>query len=126
MHNTMVRVAVGATGALLALIGIVAWADPARVAAKLGVQAANGLGLATLRADLGAFFVVGGSFALLAALRRSPTTLNAPLLLIAFALAGRFLALALTPFDVSMVPPMVAEAMIVAVFAAGRFMRATP
>ncbi len=126
MKNMIVRVAVAATGAVLTLIGVVAWVDPARVAGKLGVAAANGLGLATLRADLGAFFVVGGGLALLAALRRAPALLNAPLLLIGFALAGRFLALALAPFEFTMVPPMIAEAVMVGVFAAGRFLSATP
>jgi drug/metabolite transporter superfamily protein YnfA len=82
--------------------------------------------MATLRADLGAFFATAGGFALWAAIRRAPGFLTAPLMLISLALAGRFLALAVTPFASAMIPPMVAEAVMVALFAAGRFMRAAP
>ena len=126
MRNIVVRIAVGATGALLFLLGAVAWIDPLRLALKLGVQPAAPLGAATLRADLGAFFAVAGGMAVLAAIRRAPTLLNAPLLLIGLALAGRFLALAVAPFDASMIQPMVAEAFMVAVFAAGRVLAAAP
>lgn len=128
MRNIVVRIAVGATGALLFLLGAVAWIDPLRLALKLGVQPAAPLGAATLRADLGAFFAVAGGMAVLAAIRRAPTLLNTPLLLIGLALAGRFLALALAvaPFDASMIQPMVAEAFMVAVFAAGRFLADAP
>ena len=126
MRNIVVRIAVGATGALLFLLGALAWIDPLRLALKLGVQPAAPLGAATLRADLGAFFAVAGCMAVLAAIRRAPTLLNAPLLLIGLALAGRFLALAVAPFDASMIQPMVAEAFMVAVFAAGRFLADAP
>jgi hypothetical protein len=126
MKNTILRIAVAATGALLLFLALVAWTDPARLGGKLGIGAATALGMATLRADLGAFFATAGGLALLAAARRAPGLLTAPLLLVALALAGRCLALAVTPFDSAMIPPMVAEAVMVAVFAAGRFMRAAP
>jgi hypothetical protein len=126
MRNNILRLAVAATGLILLLIGVVAWVDPARVAGRLGIEAAGALGTATLRADLGAFFATAGGFALAAAVRRAPGLLTTPLLLIVLALAGRFLALAVTPFEMAMLPPMVAEAVMAAVFAAGRFLRATP
>ena len=124
MRNNILRLAVAATGALLLFIAFGAWVDPVRVAGSLGVAGSGSLGLATLRADIGAFFATPGILALLAAFRRSPGFLTAPLMLVCLALAGRFWALAVTPFETAMVPPMVAEAVMVAVFAAGRFMRA--
>jgi hypothetical protein len=126
MRNTILRIAVAATGALLLFLAVAAWTDPARLGGQLGIGAAASLGMATLRADLGAFFGTAGGLALLAAIRRSPGLLTAPLLMISLALAGRFLALAVTPFASAMIPPMVAEAVMVAVFASGRFMRAAP
>ena len=126
MKNTAIRVAVGLTGLILFIIAIGAWINPAGTAAKLGVAGTGALGLATLRADLGAFFAVSGGLALFAAMRRAPVYLTTPLLLIALALAGRFLALACTPFQSTMVPPMVAEAIMVAVFATGRFSKSAP
>ena len=124
MKNTTLRIAVGATGVLLLFLALVAWTDPTRLGGKLGIGAATALGMATLRADLGAFFATAGVLALLAAVRRAPGFLTAPLMLMSLALAGRLAALAVTPFDSAMIPPMVAEAVMVAVFAAGRFMRA--
>ncbi len=124
MRNVFIRGAVALTGLLLVGIGVGAWIDPARTGGSLGLSGAPGLGMATLRADLGAFFVGGGGLAIAAAARRDAGLLTAPVLLIGLALTGRFLALAVTPFDRAMVPPMVAEAVMVGVFAAGRFTRA--
>jgi hypothetical protein len=126
MKNSILRLAVAITGALLLVLALVAWTDPARLGGALGIGAPAALGMATLRADLGAFFATAGGFALWAAIRRAPGFLTAPLMLISLALAGRFLALAVTPFASAMIPPMVAEAVMVALFAAGRFMRAAP
>ncbi len=126
MKYAPIRIAVAVTGLILFIIAIGAWLSPAATAAKLGVTATGALGVATLRADLGAFFAVSGGLALFAAIRRAPTYLTTPLLLIALALAGRLLALAFAPFDSTMAPPMIAEAIMVAVFGAGRFTKATP
>jgi hypothetical protein len=120
MRMLPLRLAIAATGLFLLAIGLSALADPSGTGAKLGLAGVGSLGLATLRADLGAFFCGGGGFAIAAAVRRAPLLLTAPTLLIAMALAGRFLALALTPFNTAMIPPMVAEAVMLAIFAAGR------
>jgi hypothetical protein len=124
MQNVVIRIAVALTGLLLLLIGIGAWIDPVKTGGSLGLSGAPGLGMATLRADLGAFFVGGGGLAIAAAGWRDRGLLTAPVLLIGLALSGRFLAMAVTPFDRAMVPPMVAEAVMLAVFATGRFRRA--
>jgi hypothetical protein len=87
----------------------------------LGVGAIAPVGTATLRADLFGFFTTSGGLAVLAAIRRRPALLNTPMLLIGMALFGRFVALALQPFDVTLVPPMVAEALMLAAFVAMRF-----
>ncbi len=126
MGKSGLRIAVGLTGLVLLLIGCAAWYDPVALAAKLGVGPLSALGAATLRADLGAFFATAGGLAMAGALRRAPSLLTAPLAMMALALTGRFLALALIPFDSAMVPPMVAEAVMVGIFAAGRLMRPLP
>ena len=126
MRYAFVRICVAATGAILLLIAFAAWLQPEKLAAKLGVAASSPLGAATLRADLGAFFATAGALALIAAILRAPRLLTAPLLLISLALAGRCLALEMEPLDSAMIPPMVAEAVMAAVFLAGRVIRATP
>ena len=124
MRLSLLRAAVGLTGLFLLAIGIAAFLDPIGTGAKLGLVGIASLGLATLRADLGAFFVGGGALAIAAAIKRAPLLLTAPMLSIGLALLGRFMALAVTPFDRTMVPPMVAEVVMVGIFAAGRFAKA--
>jgi hypothetical protein len=114
MRIGVLRLAVGLTGLFLLAIGISAFLDPVGTGAKLGLAGVGSLGLATLRADLG----IGHCG------RGAPHLLTAPVLSIGLALTGRFLALALTPFNHAMLPPMVAEAVMVSIFAAGRFMKA--
>lgn len=120
MQNNAVRIAVLVFGFLLLLGGAAALADPARLAAQLGVVAASPLGAASLRADLCGFFATAGLLALAGGWRREPALLTAPLLLVGLALTGRFVALAFVPFSAALLPPMLAEAAMVAVFAAGR------
>ena len=126
MQRSAVRLAVAITGLILLAMGVAAWIDPTRLAAQLGVGANSALGMATLRADLGAFFAVSGGLALAGAVRRAPRLLTAPALLIGLALAGRCLALLATPFETPMAPPMAAEALMLAALAAGRFLQAAP
>ena len=126
MRHNVVRAAVLAIGSLLLLGGVAALAAPSRVAGGLGLAAASTLGAASLRADLFGFFATAGILAIAAAIRRAPTLLTAPLLLIGLALCGRFAALCVVPFSTPLLPPMLAEALMVLVFAAGRFMQAAP
>ena len=117
---TMVlRVLVGAAGALALLVAARIWMAPAEVAAQLGVSPAGPLGLATIRADMGGFFASGGVFSLMAAIRGRGGLLAAPVVLIGLALAGRVATLALTGYSADMGPPMAIEAVLLALFASG-------
>ena len=78
------------------------------------------LGFSTLRADFGALFAGAGGFAIAAAVRNNARLLTAPLLLIGIGLAGRLLTIALSGYDASMLQPMAAEVVLIAIFATGR------
>jgi hypothetical protein len=119
--SALIRIAVLITGAALLLGGLAALVNPAAVAGQLGVAAANHLGAATLRGDLFGFFFTAGAFGLAGGIRRNGALLTVPMMLIGLALCGRIVALFVTPFEQALVPPMVAEAIMVSVFAAGRF-----
>jgi len=116
----LLRLAVFLTGGFLLLMSVVALADPHRLAGQLGLAATNAVGAASLRADLFGFFATAGGLAVAAAARRAAYLLTAPLLLIGLALTGRIVALAIGPFDGSLLPPMAVEAVMLAVLAAGR------
>ena len=112
------RLAVGLSGAALVLLALGLWIDPVDMGGLLGLAPENALGLATLRADLGAVFATAGGLALAALWRRSPGLLLAPLVLLGLMLAGRVLAMALGPFDLLCLPPMAVEAAMLLVFTA--------
>lgn len=120
MGRTVLRGLVGLLGVLGLLIALQLWLNPAGPAAKLGVQAMGPLGLATIRADMGGFFGAVGILAVWAAFKGQGKVLTAPLLLVALALTGRVIAVAMDGLTPDMVQPMVTEAVLVVAFAAGR------
>lgn len=116
----IVRVIVGVLGVLALLLGLAFWINPELPAARLGLEAHDALGIATLRADLGGFFAVSGALSLAAAIRSNARLLTAPLLLVAAALIARIATAALAGFEQNMAQPMVIEAVLLAVLALGR------
>ena len=120
MTDRALRIAIGLVGALMLVVTLRNWIDPSVLGANLGFAATNTLGHASLRADVGGFFGVAGLFSFGAAVRDDHRLLTAPLFLMIFALLGRTIALFAVPFDVVLVPPMVVEAGMVALFAVGR------
>jgi hypothetical protein len=115
-----VRWLVVLTGVALGLGGVAALIDPLLVASQLGLAASSNLGAATLRGDLFSFFGTAGGIAIYAAARRQRALLVIPMMMMGAALCGRVVSLGFVAFDSTMVPPMVAEAIMVAIFAAGR------
>ncbi len=117
--RTIVRVLLGLVGVLGLLAGLRVWLAPETFAGQLGVAATGPLGEATLRADFGAFFAVGGGLALAAAIRGRGGLLLAPMLLIGAALAGRVASLLVGGYVPEMGPPMAVEAVLLLLFVAG-------
>jgi hypothetical protein len=74
-------------------------------------------GMATMRADFPAFFLTGAIFSLIGAWRADRTPLMVPLTLLTFALLGRFVSIALDGTAPTTVPPMIAEAVMIALLA---------
>ena len=116
-----------ATRVLIALVGLFNLAvgfgfviDPARLGAAFFLSPNGIQGLATMRADFTAFFVTGGAFALLGAVRGRPEPLGAPLALLGIALSARFVSLAVDGMSPTAFQPMAAEAVMIAILAAGR------
>lgn len=116
----LVRVLVGAVG-VLGLLGAAMFllrTEPA--AARFGLQALGPLGLASMRADLVALFATVGVLSLAGAMRDRADLLLAPLILLSLALAGRTLSLVMTGPSPDLIPPMVVEAVLIAILLLGR------
>lgn len=112
----IVRVIVGVVGLLgLAMAGAI-WLHPENMAAQLGLSVANVLGPATIRADLAGFFAASGLLALGAAIRNEGRYAGVVALLVAVALVGRFVDVALRGFNQLLAPPMIIEAVLVVIF----------
>ena len=120
MLRLLPRLLVGALG-VLALIGALRiWIDPAIPAATLGLSPIGGLGLATLRADVGGFFAGMGAFALAAAIRNDRRLVTAPLVLVSLALTGRLITAGIEGLAPEMVLPITVEAVLAVLLALGR------
>lgn len=114
------RLAVGLGGVLFILIGLAFLIHPAEMGALFFIEAQGSQGLATIRADLTAFFVVGGLFAALGAWRQDGQALNVPLLLLAIALFGRTVSLVVDGRGPEAIQPMVVEALFIALIVAAQ------
>lgn len=114
--------------ALVALFNIVLGLgfliDPAGSAQRFFLEPLGTQGMATLRADFTAFFVVGGVAALLAATRNERAPLMVPIALLSIAIAGRVVSLIADGASATAFPPMVAEAVMIVILLLAR--RALP
>lgn len=89
------RIGVGLVGLFSTLMALLAISSPPKVAEALGIITDAPLGLNTIRADVGAFFLVAGIACLAALFRGKRGWLLAPIALYGFAACGRLLGVAL-------------------------------
>lgn len=114
------RVAVGLVALFNLVIGLGFLLAPLRLAARFAVAPLGLQGMATLRADFPAMFLTGAVFSLIAARRVDPRPLLVPMALLVMALAGRMVSIALDGMGPATLPPMVVEAVMLAVVVAAR------
>ncbi|MES2065031.1 MAG: hypothetical protein V4522_00070 [Pseudomonadota bacterium] len=119
MRNLM-RAVVGLVGLFNIVLGLAFLLDPAQAVARFFLTPLGTQGLATVRADFTAFFVTGGVFALLGAWRCARAPLVVPLSLLGIAIGGRCLSLILDGMPATAFPPMIAEAVMIAVLLLAR------
>lgn len=108
------RILTGLAGALFILLALGFWFDTDVQAAKVGLSNLSLAGHATVRADVAGFFLAGGAISLYAAIKGNAAYLWPNLLLVGAAITGRALTLILDGGDATSYPPMVAEAIIIA------------
>jgi arylsulfatase/uncharacterized sulfatase len=116
----VVRGLVGFAGVLSLLIASRFWLAPAELASTMGLTAEGPVGLGTIRADMAAFFGAAAILSLTAAVRNEARWLTPVLLLLALALAGRVFNLVSTGGGAALIPPMVIEAVLIAIMGLGR------
>ncbi len=119
------RIVIGGVAVFNILIGLGFLIDPAGSALRFFLAPLGTQGMASLRADFTAFFIVGGGFTLYAAWRGIAAPLLVPLALLGIALFGRVVSLIADGTAPTAYPPMVVEAvMIVLLLLARRRARA--
>lgn len=103
---------------ILALLGVGPhWFRLQHLPVERGIQALGDIGRANVRADIGGLFLAIALFAFIAAAKQSRTWALAAILLVGSALIGRFASVAIDGFGPRVGPPIVIEAVIVAIFA---------
>jgi hypothetical protein len=118
--NDLLRLAVIAVGALNLALGLAFLVRPEWMAAQFYLTPIGSQGLATIRADFPAFFLTAAAGALWGAWRRLPDLLLVPVLLLGIALVGRTVSLVADGVGPTALPPMIAEAVMIAVLLAAR------
>lgn len=102
------------------ILGLGFLLDPAGSALRFFLSPLGTQGMATLRADFTAFFVVGGVAALIGAWRRESGPLLVPIALLGVAITGRAVSLIADGAPATAFPPMVVEAVMIALLLLGR------
>ncbi|WP_017667209.1 hypothetical protein [Sandarakinorhabdus sp. AAP62] len=110
----VMRVVIGLIGAFNIAIGLGFLLNPAQLAGQFFLSPLGSQGLATLRADFPGFFITGGTFALIGAVKKDGNALLVPLLLLAIAIIGRGVSLAMDGTAPTAYPPMMIEAVMIA------------
>ncbi|QNP44353.1 hypothetical protein H9L15_03555 [Sphingomonas daechungensis] len=123
MHKVL-RIAIALVGLLNLGLGLAFLYAPVRMAAEFSITAIGSQGLATIRADFPGFFITAGLFALLGLETNKRGALWVPVTLLGIAFVGRTLSLLLDGVGPDALPPMIAEAMMIAILIAG--IRAKP
>lgn len=114
------RILVGLVGLLTTIIGVGFLIQPEVMAAAFFVKPTALQGMATLRGDFPGFFIGASVFALAGAWKADPRPLLIPLVLLAIVLFGRVVSIVLDGTGPDTFPPMVAEALMIAVLAIAR------
>ena len=113
-HEKNNTILIGLVGLLNIVIGLSFLFNPAEMAVEFALSPLGTQGMATMRADFPAFFLTGAIFSLIGAWRADRTPLMVPLPLLTFALLGRFVSIAYDGTAPTTVPPMIAEAVMIA------------
>ncbi|MDP1632388.1 MAG: hypothetical protein Q8L66_13315 [Caulobacter sp.] len=119
MARMLVRGLVGLMGLLGLLLALRFWTSPAVIGGAMDLTAGGAAGLGTLRADMAGFFGGVGLLSLAAALRDDGRWLTPVLLLVGLALSGRVINLVLTGGGAVLYPPMIIEAVLIAISGLG-------
>jgi len=124
MMQVALRVIIGVFGIIGTLVLLQTWLDPAKIAAGLRLVGQGWQGQSALRSELAGFFGTAGLLSLAGAVRNDRRLLVGPLVLISLALAGRFVQIALDGWSSTVIPAIVVEAVLLAVYLAGyRYVR---
>jgi hypothetical protein len=107
---------------LVAIIGVIAllgvgqhWFDLDAVAIERGMQAVGDIGRANLRADVGGLFLGISGLTLFAAVRQHQGAILAAIVLLGATLIGRFVSIAIDGYSAPVAPPMIVEAVLIAI-----------
>lgn len=114
MRNIL-RIVIGIIGLFNVVIGMGFLVAPQKLALAFYIAPLGSQGLATIRADFPGFFIGAAVFALAGAWTGQARPLLVPMVMLALALFGRFVSLAIDGVAPTAVAPMVVEAVMIAV-----------
>lgn len=112
--NTVLRIMAGVPALGFVFLGLSWWIAPDFVGSLLGMELLSGVGLSTQIADLAAFFLMLGGAILIGLASANRTWLYPPIMLLGFAIVGRFIAWLFHGADFT-IGMMAVEAVVIAI-----------
>lgn len=117
--RTVLRIIIGLIGLFNIVIGLGFLLAPQKLAAAFFLEPLGTQGMATLRADFPGFFIGASVFALLGAWSGQARPLLVPILMLALALFGRFVSIAIDGMAPTALQPMLVEAVMITLLVLG-------
>ncbi len=117
--RTILRGVIGLLGLFNLVIGLGFLLAPEKLALAFYIAPLGTQGMATIRADFPGFFIGAAVFALVGAWTGRARPLLVPMLMLGLALFGRFVSLAIDGMAPTAAPPMIAEAVMLAILLLG-------
>lgn len=108
------RILIGAAGALFVLLALNFLFNTDAAAASVGLDVSTLAGRGTVRADMAGYFLSGGLISLYAAIKNNGGYLWPAMLLLITAFSGRVLTIIINGYEPASLPPMVIEAVLIA------------
>ncbi|MGB0907102.1 MAG: DUF4345 family protein [Maricaulaceae bacterium] len=112
--NAAAKLAAALVGLFSTTMGLMAWIDPAKAGALIGLEGPSLLGQHTLRGDVGAVFLASAIGCGLALFKGKAMGMKLPIIIYGLVLAGRLISLAVSGYDATVLQPIIIEVVLIA------------
>lgn len=112
--TNLAKLAAALVGLFSLVMGLMAWIDPSKVGAIIGLEGPSALGQHSLRGDIGAVFLASAIGVGLALFKGKTMGLKIPIIIYGLVLIGRLISLVASGSGEGVMQPIIIEVVLVA------------